>query len=164
MSAFDAEGMLRVLHEYQVRFVVIGGIAAVLHGSGTATFDLDITPEADEENLTRLAAALRSIHAEIRTEAETVPFDPHPALLASVTVLNLSTDLGDLDLAVTPAAVGRYPAWAAGAVAMDLDGLVVQVASLEHIIASKEAADRDKDRAALPILRALREEIVGGHT
>lgn len=58
MSTFQAEKILAVLNEHGVRYVLIGGLAASLHGSVTPTFDVDITPEMTRDNLVRLSAAL----------------------------------------------------------------------------------------------------------
>ena len=54
---FDPVAILEALTQRGVRFVVIGGIAALSHGSPLPTEDVDITPERDDENLERLAAA-----------------------------------------------------------------------------------------------------------
>lgn len=80
------------------------------------------------------------------------------------TMLNLSTDAGDIDLAVSPADFAEgYEALAPRASEIDFgDGAVVLVAAPDDIIASKRAANRPKDRAALPYLEALADEIARG--
>lgn len=60
----------RVLIEHEVRFVVIGGVAARLHDTGYATVDVDVCPATDEDNLARLAAALRVLGAKLRIEGD----------------------------------------------------------------------------------------------
>lgn len=161
-GAFDPERVLQVLHAHQVRFVLIGGIAAVAHGSPLPTTDVDITPERSEENLDRLAAALRELDARIRTaDPEGVVFAATAAFLAEQPhMLNLTTAAGDLDLTFTPAA---FPDGYAGLVERSVPlvlaaGVTTQVARLDAIIESKQAADRAKDRRALPYLLALAEE------
>jgi hypothetical protein len=74
-------------------------------------------------------------------------------------MLNLTTAAGDLDLAFAPAALEDYDALVRASVGYEIAGCEVRVASLADIIRSKEAADRPKDRATLPILHALAEEI-----
>jgi hypothetical protein len=134
---------------------------AVLHGSPTVTIDADIVPAGAPGNLERLASALRDLDARIRsaTEVDGIVFEPHPELLASVSMLNLTTRCGDLDLTFSPAGIGTYEDLRPAAVSFDLDGLTVQVASLDDVIRSKRSADRPKDRAVLPVLEALREEL-----
>ena len=62
-------GLLATLHRHKVAFVLIGGLAAVYHGSPFPTEDADITPDTDDVNLDRLASALRELNARIRTES-----------------------------------------------------------------------------------------------
>lgn len=159
-SPLDPVCIFRVLAEHEVQYVLIGGLAAVLHGSPAMTNDADIVPAPDDENLTHLSEALRSLGARLRAAAnpDGIAFDPHPALLAQMAIANLTTRCGDLDLAFTPAGIEGYAELIDAAVVFEIEGQVVQVAALHHIIRSKEAADRPKDRAVLPILYALREE------
>ncbi|MEA1903758.1 MAG: hypothetical protein U9N56_09555 [Actinomycetota bacterium] len=164
MAEFNPVAVLRVLVERQVRFVVVGGIAARLRGAPLLTQDIDITPATDRENLTRLASALEELEARLRTapEPDGVPFPFDPALLESATVWTLVTKHGDLDLVVSPAGTDGYADIIRDAdelrVAIDPD-LSVNVASLVDVIRSKEAAGREKDRAALPLLRRTLEEL-----
>lgn len=161
-AIFDPERVLAVLHHHHVDFVLIGGLAAVVHGSPLLTTDVDVTPDRDADNLDRLAAALRELDARIRTsEPEGVVFPIGAAFLAAQPrMLNLTTSAGDLDLTFTPAAFsGGYEELRAESDPFELaDGEVTHVARLSAIIRSKEAADREKDRRALPYLRALLDE------
>lgn len=150
--------MLRVLERHRVRYVLIGGIAATLHGSPLPSGDLDICPVLDDANLELLASALRELEAKIRTAdaPKGVPFACDAAFLRQIKLLNLTTRFGDLDLSFEPSGTGGYAELSARSVDYDLgEGLIVPVAALEDIIRSKEAADREKDRQALPTLRLL---------
>ena len=163
-AAFDPIAMIRVLTEHEVDCVLLGGLAAVLHGSPATTNDADIMPEHSPANLQRLADALRALDARLRvaTEPDGVVFDPHPALLASMSMLNTTTRFGDLDIAISPSGIDNYEALDRAAVVFDIDGVSIRVAALDDIIRSKQAADRPKDRVALPLLCALRDEIDRG--
>lgn len=160
-APFDPICLFEILDHHEVNYVLIGGLAGVLHGSSATTSDADIVPATDTANLERLSRALGDLGARIRSPSEPdgISFDPHPELLGSVTILNLTTRCGDLDLTLTPSGLGGYDEIAPGAGVFDVDGLSVMVASLDDIIRSKEAADRPRDRATLPILHALRDEI-----
>ncbi len=161
MLRFQPEEMLRTLERHQVRYVVIGGIGATLHGSPLPTRDTDICPEPGDLNLERLAAALREMDARIRApDAPTgLPFTCDAAFLRQMKLLNLTTRFGDLDLSFEPAGTRGYEELAPRSVRYDLgEGVVVPVAALEDIIRSKEAANRDKDRQTLPTLRLLLEK------
>lgn len=164
MSEFDPDRILGALHDAGVDFVLIGGLAAVVHGSTLTTADVDVTPERSAENLERLAAALRSLGARLRTESEPdgVPFPIDAGFLAAQpALLNLVTEAGDVDLAFAPAGhPGGYVDLRSDAIVVSLvEGAHTAVASLDDVIASKRAADRPKDRAALPYLEELRRQL-----
>ena len=159
---FDPERVLRALSDAEARYVLIGGMAAILHGDAGVTIDLDITPAFDPDNLERLAAALRSLGARIRADGspEGIPFDCSGAFLSNLgreAVLNLTTQAGDIDVAFTPSGTQGFRDLKRDAVSIEVAGATILVASLADIIRSKAAADREKDRRALPRLRSLLE-------
>ncbi len=160
-APLDPECIFSVLARHRVDYVLVGGLAAVIHGSTAMTNDADIVPAKTDDNLGRLSAALVDLEARIRTEADPdgVAFDPHPAVLGSMAMLNLTTRCGDVDLVFDASGVGGYDELAASGTEIELTGQRVKVAALADIIRSKEAANRPRDRATLPILRALQEEI-----
>jgi hypothetical protein len=157
---FGPERILAAFEEHGVRAVLIGGFAAVIYGSPYVTTDVDLVPAHDEENLARLADALRSIHARVWTQEEPagLAFDASAEALARADIWNLVTDHGRLDLAFTPAGTGGYDDLARDAQHLTVLGVGVDVASLADVIRSKEAADREKDRLVLPVLRRLLTE------
>jgi hypothetical protein len=161
MPRFQPEESLRALLRHRVEFVVIGGVAATLHGSNLRTGDVDICPSRDPANLERLAGALLEMQARVRAPGvpDGIPFSCDVELLARVQLLNLVTAYGDFDLTFEPAGTGGYEDLRRSRVEIDLDGLAVPVAALEDVIRSKEAAGRPKDFQVLPTLRLLLEEI-----
>lgn len=153
--------LFNVLARHRVDYVLIGGLAATLYGSSALTNDADICPDASPENLGRLAAALRDLDARLRSDADRdgVAFSPDADFLRHMYVVNLTTRFGDFDIAFHPAGTQGYDDLVRRATEMTIDGTVVPVAALADIIRSKEAANRPKDRATLPILYALQDEI-----
>lgn len=151
------ERLLGVLREHGVRFVVIGGFAAVVHGSPHVTFDIDVVPERADENLERLSDALSAMHARVWTSSEPdgVPFSHDAHSLADVNVWNLVTDHGRLDLTFVPSGTRGFEDLERDAVRLTILGVEVDVASLADVIRSKEAAGREKDRLVLPVLRRI---------
>ena len=109
-APLDPACIFRALAEHEVEYILIGGLAAVLHGSSAMTNDADILPSKDDGNLRRLADCLRALDARIRTPDDPagIEFDPHPSLLGSVAMLNMTTRCGDLDLTFSPAALDDY--------------------------------------------------------
>jgi len=153
----DLPHLLATLYRHKVAFVLIGGLAAVYHGSPFPTEDADITPDTDDVNLDRLAAALRELKARIRTDAAPggVSFACDAKGLAAAQTWNLVTDAGDLDIALRPSGTQGYPDLRRNAVSADIYDVTVQIASLADVIRSKQAANRPKDQRVLPTLREI---------
>jgi hypothetical protein len=151
--------MMKVLIDQGVRFVLIGGLAARLHGSPTVTNDLDVCYARDSDNLIRLSAALSDMGATLRGVDEEVPFQLDEESLASGDHFTFSTNFGALDCLGVPAGIAGYESLEATATEMDLNGILVRVCSIDDLIRMKRAAGRPKDRVELEILGAVREEI-----
>ncbi len=159
---FDPVEMCRILNEERVDYVVLGGFAAIVHGSPLTTRDLDVIPARAGDNLDRLGLALRRMGAKIRIEGDAIEITIDGPFLANMPhMLNLVTDLGQMDLTFTPAGPrAGFDEWRDGADVKELaDGVLVWVASLDDVIASKRAANRPKDHIALPYLESLRDEL-----
>ena len=159
----DLSRLVSTLDRHGVRYVVVGGVAAVVHGAQRPTRDLDVVTARDEENLASLGAALRELKAQIRG-APPLPdavmaAQLHPAALRNRQFGNWTTEAGELDTALF---VGThenpldYELLRTHALHAELAGVPLVVASLHDIIRAKESANREKDREALPELRQLR--------
>ena len=160
--ALDATQLLRTLTRHGVRFVIIGGLAAVLHGAPYQTVDCDIVPEESPDNLTRLSAALRELDAQVWTrDGQRVRFDHNARSLQDARVWNLITTFGLLDITFQPAGTTGFVDLDRGAIVIDVEGVRFAVASLEDVVRSKQAAGRDKDERALPLLRRMLAEGMG---
>jgi hypothetical protein len=156
-DVFVPERILSILVEHEVQFVLIGGMAAVAHGSPLLTADVYVTPEASEANLDRLADALRALDARVRHPdiPEGLPFACDATSLAAAIFWNLTTPHGDLDISFTPAGTTGFEGLVRQASPITFRGVTIQLASLEDIVRSKAAAGRPKDHRALPVLREL---------
>jgi hypothetical protein len=157
LAPLDPERLVTTLARHEVRYVMIGAMAARLQGFPRVTADADITPARDAENLRRLAEALRELDARVYTESvpEGLPFDCSPSMLARADLWNLVTSAGRLDIAFAPSGTDGYADLMNDAVPFDVFGVRLNVASLEDIIRSKEAADRPQDRQDVVILREM---------
>jgi hypothetical protein len=157
--------MLSVLTSEGVRFVLIGGMAAILHGDVGVTVDLDVVPGRDGANLERLARALRTLGARIRTggEPEGLAFDCSAQFFANLSpdsIVNMTTDAGDLDVTFCPSGTQGFRDLPRDAIEIEAaKRLHILAASLADIIRSKEAAGREKDRLALPRHRRLLDRL-----
>jgi aminoglycoside-2''-adenylyltransferase len=151
--------LLKALDDHDVRFVLIGGLAAVLHGSPTITRDLDVCYARDPQNADRLAQALRQLQAKLRGAADDVVFLFDGRTLLAGDSFTFLTIGGPLDCLGTPAGTKGFDDLNANAVEMDIDGMKVRVVSLNDLIRMKRASGRPKDRIELEVLGALREEL-----
>jgi len=150
---------LRRLAEGQVQFIVVGGVAAVLHGAPVQTFDIDLVYSLEPANVDRILAVLESLDAVFRIQPER-RLRPARSHLAGGGHLNLVTRLGPLDLL---GAIGQNSGFAEllpKSDEMDVgNGIRVRVLNLETIISTKEQVASEKDLAVLPILRRTLHEI-----
>ncbi len=122
-TAADVTGLLRVLAEHDVEFLVVGGVCAVIHGAPISTFDLDIVPERSDENVARLVRALATVDAGCIDVQEAD---------------GRGRDFSNLASRSHPIEVGN--------------GLIVRVLDLDALIDIKREVAREKDLATLPVL------------
>jgi hypothetical protein len=126
--------------------------------------DLDITPATSRANLGRMVRALGSIGAVLRTGDELIEWQLDDQPFDSFRTMTLRTEHGDLDIVLRPDAPkpARYFDFERldeRAVEFDVAGLRVRVAALDDVIASKQAAGRPKDLAALGRLVRLQDRL-----
>jgi hypothetical protein len=153
---FRPEALLRRLIAGQVDFIVVGGLAAVVHGSAAITRDLDITYAPDADNLERLGRVLVELDARLRGVTDDVPFVPDGRTLRHTRVLTLDTPDGWIDLLGQPDGSPSYERLRERAWRTELAGVQVLVASLDDLIAMKKAAGRPKDLVAVEELEAIK--------
>ncbi len=160
-ARFRPDRILEILTRHQVRFVLIGGLAAQVHGSPSLTRDLDICYDRDLDNLERLAAVLADLVAVRRGLPAASPRLPplDARTLRAGGLFTLSTTAGDFDLLADPDPGFDFERLRSAAVEATFAGHLVAVASLVDLMAMKRAAGRPKDRIELEILGALLEEI-----
>ena len=154
----DFRALLSVLVEGDVRFVLVGGVAAVLQGVPVHTIDVDVVHARDPENVRHLAKVLRTLEACYR---EHLPkrLEPREQDLALPGHHLLWTRLGPLDLLGRVAGEKDYEDLIGRAPPADLgQGLRVNVLDLGILVEMKQALDRGKDRSQLPEYRRTLEE------
>jgi hypothetical protein len=153
---FRPRQLLADLVEGDVDFVVVGGVAVILHAQPRFTKDLDVCYAADAANLERMGAVLTALHARLRGIDEDVPFVADARALRRMQILTLTTDHGDIDLLLGPSGAPPYAELRADAEVFDVGGIEVRVASIEHLIAMKRAAGRPQDLSDVEALAIAR--------
>jgi hypothetical protein len=156
MTQFEV--LLSALSRERVSFVIIGGIAATLHGSARLTNDLDIAYERTPQNIERLAAALSPFQPYLRGAPAGLPFRFDSATIVRGLNFTLRTDAGDVDVLGEVMGVGGFDAVARESVSMEIFGSHYSIISLDALIRAKRAAGRAKDLEVVAELEALREE------
>lgn len=154
----DLLGFVRVLSGAGVQYIIVGGVAAGIHGALRTTLDLDIVYARDPGNVARLVAALAPFHPYLRGAPPGLPFQLDAETILGGLNFTLTTSLGDLDLIGEITGGGRYEALTSSADAVELEGFQCLVVSLPKLIHLKRAAGRGKDRESLAELEALLEE------
>ncbi|MBM4343144.1 MAG: hypothetical protein FJ100_07170 [Deltaproteobacteria bacterium] len=151
----NTEGLLRALDEAGVQFVVVGGVAAHVHGSQIYTADLDVLIPFSPDNTARVIAALAPLAAHFQRTNPPRPLPTDPMELAQFRNAYLDTSLGRLDLLGAMPPVGDFAAVAARAQTHRLFGRPALVVALPDLIAVKEGTGRPKDALVAAELRAV---------
>ena len=151
------EIVIQRLCDSGVDFVVIGGWAAIFHGSAYVTNDLDICYSRDRNNLTKLALALAPYHPRPRGFPDGLTFVWDTATLANGTIFTLTSQLGSIDLLAEVAGIGTFEDVYAASVELEAFDRRIRTLSLPSLIAAKRAAGRPKDLLILPELEGLLE-------
>lgn len=156
MTDFDA--LLRELSRHNVRFIVIGGAAAIAHGSTRLTQDLAIVYDRSAENLRALASALAQYKPYLRGAPPGLPFRWEPATLAHGLNFTLTTSLGDIDLLGEIPGGGAYNDLKGNAIHLQVFGTSCLCLSLSQLLRAKRAAGRPRDLEAIAELEAIGDE------
>jgi hypothetical protein len=141
---FDPLSLLEALAHADVDFVLIGCVAGGAHGSSYGTFDLDIAFAERPENVERLSAVLTGLGA-----------DPPSGDAA----FGCETRFGRLDCYARPAGGPRYEALRAASIPTEVRGVMIHVASLDHLIAMGEAMGRPRDLLRATEYRTISDEL-----
>lgn len=140
-----------------IRFVIIGGVAMRMQGTGHVTDDIDFCYSREPQGLQFLAETINANHGKLRNSPPDLPFFFDMRTLKNTQNFTLTTDVGDIDLLAEPAGVDNFEALWERATVMDVSGKPVRVASLEDLIAMKRAAGRPKDKLHLLELLDLQQ-------
>ncbi len=156
--AVDLAQVIPPLVRAKVDFILIGGMAAILHGSARVTFDVDVVYSRSRGNIERLASALAPYRPYLREPPPGLPFTWDAKTIRSRLNFTLTTELGDIDLLGEVAGGEAYQDLLAHSFEVEAFGVRFKCIDLPTLIRIKEAAGGPKDREALAELRVLLEE------
>ncbi len=155
----DLNQLLQRLCDAEIDFVVVGGFAAVLHGSTLVTRDLDVCTVLTAANVEKLRDILKDLKPVHRQTPQRLSFLSNPSPGLSLQNLYLETDAGAVDFLTSVTGVGDFHRVRASAVEVELFGRRCRVMSLPDLIAAKKALGRDKDVLAARELEAIAEKL-----
>lgn len=153
----DVAALLRALAAEGVRYILVGGAAAVAHGSARLTQDVDVVYARDRENLTRLVSALARTQPYLRGAPPGLPFTWDERTLRNGLNFTLQTSLGALDLLGEIVGGGGYDQLLPHSFEIELFGMRCRLLDLDTLIAVKRAAGRPKDLEAIAELEVIRD-------
>jgi len=145
--------ILRVLNQHEVEFIVVGGVAAVIHGAPTTTFDLDALIRVSETNASKLSAALGELQARYREHSADIK--PQKSDLLAGGHMLLMTRAGPLDVLGFIGDGLRYEDLISSSTEFRTRSGRLQVIDLVDLIAEKRRMGRPKDLAMLELLEAV---------
>jgi predicted nucleotidyltransferase len=154
----DFPKLLRLLTEHDVAFLIIGGVAAVIHGSSRLTQDLDVVYQRSPQNLTRLVQALAEQSPYLRGAPPGLPFQWSVATLGMGLNFTLETSVGPLDLLGEVTGGGSYEDLLEHTITVEIFGVRCRCLDLPALIRTKRAAGRPKDLEAIAELEVIWEE------
>jgi predicted nucleotidyltransferase len=141
-----------------VKFILVGGVAGIVHGSARATYDVDLVYSREDENIERLVRTLAPHAPYLRDAAPGLPFTWDAKTIRSGLNFTLTTKLGDVDLFGELGGGGRYRDLLSHSFDVEAFGVQFKCVDLPTLIQIKEGAGRAKDQEAIAELRVLLEE------
>ena len=151
------EAAIAMLADGGVEFIVIGGVAATLHGSPRTTADLDVVYRRTRENMHRLVESLASHSPYLRGAPPGLPFRWDLATIRNGLNFTLDTDLGDLDLLGEVVGGGTYDELLPHCHEVVAFGRSFRIVKLAKLIELKRAAGRSRDLEVLAELQLILE-------
>ena len=153
----DFVRLFGTLYNARVEYILVGGVAATVHGSSRLTQDIDICYSRTGTNLDRIVRALRPLKPYPRGAPRGLPFEWSPATLRAGLNFTLTTTAGDIDLLGELIGGGTYDNLLEHSIDVTLFGHHTKCLNLDWLIATKRAAGRPRDLEAIAELEALKE-------
>lgn len=150
--------LLRALAEQHVRCIIIGGVAATVHGSARHTRDIDFVYSRDDENISRTVTALAPYAPYLRGAPAGLPFRWDAATIRAGLNFTLTTSVSDVDFLGEVVGGGRYENLLPDTVEIEAFGVRARCVTLPKLIVLKRAAGRPKDHEILAELESLLDE------
>ena len=156
-NSFDACRLITVLASNNIEFIIIGGIAGILHGISRPTFDVDVIYRRTPENLQRIVDALAPLKPYLRGAPEGLPFYFDFETLSRGLNFTLTTTEGPIDFLGSVPGAQDYEALLPETLSMEICGIQAKVANIDSLINMKRMVGRPKDFEDIAMLTQLRK-------
>jgi predicted nucleotidyltransferase len=157
-KAPELDKLLEPLVRHGVEFVLIGGMAGIAQGSTYPSYDLDVVYARNRANIARLVTTLEEIGVRLRGVPEDFPFQLDTRTIENGANFTFITPFGDFDVLADAAGMPPFEDLVAAASKLEVWGIPVRVASIDHLIAMKRAANRTKDKLMVEEYIVLADE------
>ncbi len=155
----NLQKILQRILSKKVECILVGGFAAVAHGSSTLTRDLDVCFSFHPENIRKLIEALEDIHPHMRAGPGILPLEHYTVeRLSQLNNLYVKTDWGDLDLLGQIKGIGNFEEVSKKTIEIEIFGYPCRILDIDSLIKAKEAMDRPKDKQVVLELQVIREK------
>jgi predicted nucleotidyltransferase len=154
----EFEKLLPALVKGGVDFILVGGVAGIVHGSARVTYDVDVVYSRAPENIQNLASTVAPLSPHLRDAPRDLPFSWDARTIRAGLNFTLTTSLGDLDLFGEISGGETYERLLEHSMVIEALGVSFRCVDLPALIRIKEAAGRPKDVEAIAELRVLLEE------
>lgn len=154
----DFAGLIGALADGRVQYLIVGGLAAAVHGSARMTQDIDVVYSRSPENVRRLVEALAPFAPYLRGAPAGLPFEWSASTVLRGLNFTLTTRLGDIDLLGEITGGGTYEELEGSTLSVEIFGYRCRCLDLDTLIRVKRAAGRPRDLEAVAELEALAEE------
>lgn len=142
----------------EVDFILVGGVAAIIHGASRLTQDIDVVYSRSDANISSLVQALSPLNPYPRGAPPGLPFRWNASSIKQGMNFTLTTSLGDLDLLGEITGGGNYDDLLSHTMTVQAFGVELYCLDLDWLIHVKRAAGRPKDYEALAELEMIRDQ------
>lgn len=154
----DLTDIIERLVKHDVDFVLVGGLAAVTHGSSMTTQDIDICCNFSPENLLRIQSSLADLNPVHRMTSNRIPLQLTEEYCKSLKNIYLDTDWGQLDCISEVLGLGNFDVVKRKSETIKLDGAECRILSIDALITAKKAMARPKDIETIKQLEVILHE------
>ena len=150
-TALNLSAILEGLLEADIKFILVGGLAAVVQGAPVTTMDVDIVHNRSSENISKLIVFLKSVDATYRRPDDKV-IGPDEEDISGMGHFLFTTRFGPLDVLAFIEQGKAYEDLLEHTVEIEFRGHIIRVLNLKTLVELKKASRDPKDKQRLIVL------------